>query len=185
MTSAFANAKKQIDSVAPFLKEDYKDTKRFNKALTLLKAPHKVWQKKLRVKLDNGKTKNFQAFRSEHNDARGPFKGGIRYHKNVSLDEVKALSTWMSIKNAVVGVPYGGGKGGVIVDPKTLSEQELMRLSMEYGKFAASFAGPWKDVPAPDVNTGGREMAWMLEAYEKKIGQHAPATFTGKPLELG
>src|SRR3972149_6473735 len=91
----------------------------------------------------------------------------------------------MSIKCAVSGIPYGGAKGGIIVDPKTLSEEELQRLSAKYAESIATHIGPWVDVPAPDVNTGGREMSWMLDAYEKKVGYHAPATFTGKPIELG
>lgn len=185
MASAFTNAKKQIDDVAEILSEDYKDKKRFEKAIKLLKVPQKVHKKKLTIKMDNGKKKSFQAFRSQHNDARGPHKGGVRFHPNVSEDEVMALSTWMSIKCAVAGIPYGGGKGGIIVDPKNLSENELQRLCRAYAEFLAPHIGPWVDVPAPDVNTGGREMSWMLDAYEKKIGNHSPATFTGKPLELG
>lgn len=129
--------------------------------------------------------KSFQAFRSQHNDARGPFKGGIRFHPKVSEDEVKALSMWMSVKYATLDLPYGGGKGGVIVDPGKLSLGELERLSKAYAEFIAAYIGPWKDVPAPDVNTDGQTMAWMLEAYEKKVGYHAPATFTGKPIVLG
>src|SRR3989304_7090570 len=185
MRSAFANAKKQIDNVASILEGDYKDKKKFLKAIELLKKPQRVIKKSLSIKLDNGKTKKFTSFRSQHNNARGPFKGGIRFHQNVSEDEVKALSTWMSIKCSVVGIPYGGGKGGIIFDPKTLSETELQKLCIAYSEAISSYIGPWKDVPAPDVNTGGREMAWMLEAYEKEIGYQAPATFTGKPLELG
>ncbi len=185
MQSAFANAKKQIDNVSSVLEPDFVNKKKFKAAINLLKTPQKVHKKMLKVKMDNGKLRTFQAFRSQHNDARGPYKGGIRFHPNVSEDEVKALSTWMSIKCAVAGIPYGGAKGGVIVDPKSLSETELYRLSIEYAKFLAPNIGPWKDVPAPDVNTGEREMAWMLECYENRIGIHAPATFTGKPIALG
>lgn len=185
MASAFENAKKQIDNVADLLVDEYPDKGKFKRSIELLKKPQRLLKKNLSVKLDNGKKKTFVAFRSQHNDARGPFKGGIRFHSNVSEDEVKALSTWMSIKCAVVGIPYGGGKGGVIVDPKTLSESELERLCKGYATFLAPYIGPWNDVPAPDVNTGGREMAWMLEAYEKKVGHHASATYTGKPIELG
>ena len=185
MNTAFDNAKSQLDKVVKLLEKDYQDKHQFNSAIAKLKTPQNFLQKKLIVKLDNGKTRSFQAYRSEHNDARGPFKGGIRFHPNVSEDEVKALSFWMSIKCAVAGIPYGGGKGGIIVDPKLLSKNELQRLCYAYGEFLAPHIGPWKDVPAPDVNTGGHEMAWMLEAYEKKVGFHAPATFTGKPLELG
>ncbi len=185
MTSAFNNAKKQIDSVAKILRVDYTDKKRFDRAVELLKKPQRVIKKQVKVKMDDGKIKPFKAFRSQHNDARGPFKGGIRFHPNVSEDEVKALSIWMSIKCAVAGIPYGGGKGGIITDPKSLSMTELERLSKEYAKSISGYIGSWKDIPAPDVNTGGREMAWMLEAYEQKIGHHSPAAFTGKPIELG
>ena len=192
MTSAFANAKKQIDNVAKLLESDYEDKqslslhdkKRFNKAIELLKKPQRIIRKSLSIKMDSGKMQKFIAYRSQHNDARGPFKGGIRFHPNVSEDEVKALSTWMSIKCAVVGIPYGGAKGGIVVDPKILSVSELQRLCTKYAESFVPYIGPWKDVPAPDVNTGEREMAWMLEAYEKKIGYHAPATFTGKPIAL-
>jgi glutamate dehydrogenase len=185
MTSAFENAKKQIDNVVPLLQEDFSDKKRFKKAIDAIKTPQRLLKKKLSIKMDNGKFRSFQAFRSQHNDARGPFKGGIRFHPNVTEDEVKALSTWMSVKCAVSGIPYGGGKGGIIVDPKKLSETELQRLCRAYSEFLTPYIGPWIDVPAPDVNTGGQEMSWMLDAYEKKVGYHAPATFTGKPVELG
>ncbi len=185
MICALTNAKKQIDAVATLLGGVYSDKKKFKKAISLLKKPDRVLKKKLTIKLDNGTSKSFFAYRSQHNDARGPYKGGILFHPNVSEDEVKALSTWMTIKNAVVGVPYGGGKGGIIVNPRELSENELEKLAKKYAEFLAPHIGPWVDVPAPDVNTGGREMAWMLEAYEKKVGYHCPATFTGKPIELG
>lgn len=181
----FKNALVQIDSIANLLEENYSDKKIFKKVLAKIKTPQRVLKKNLSIKLDSGKTKTFQAFRSQHNDARGPFKGGIRFHLNVTEDEVKALSTWMSIKNAVVGIPYGGGKGGIIVDPAKLSVNELERLCRAYSKFLSPYIGPWIDVPAPDVNTGGREMAWMLDEYEKVKGLHAAGTFTGKPLELG
>lgn len=129
--------------------------------------------------------KKYQAFRSQHNNARGPFKGGIRFHPNVSLDEVKALSMWMTWKCAVAGIPYGGAKGGIIVDPKNLSQKELEELSRAYVRLIADKIGEKKDVPAPDVNTTGQIMAWMLDEYEKGVGYLAPGTFTGKPLELG
>jgi len=148
--------------------------------VTPLLTPQKIIKGKIKV----GK-KTYQAFRIQHNDARGPFKGGIRFHANVSEDEVRALATLMSLKCAVAGIPYGGGKGGVIVDPSKLSKAELKTLSQEYAKLITPYIGPWKDVPAPDVNTDGQIMSWMLETYEKKVGYQAPATFTGKPLELG
>ncbi len=185
MSSAFENAIKQLDKVLPILSQEYPDKKRFEKVSSLLKSPQRVISKDLSIKLDNGKKKTFKAFRSQYNDARGPFKGGIRFHPGVCLDEVKALSFWMAVKCAVVGIPYGGAKGGIAVDPSTLSKNELKNLSYAYADFISPFVGPWIDVPAPDVNTDGQIMAWLLERYEKKVGHQAPATFTGKPIELG
>lgn len=185
MFSAFDNAIKQLSEVVPLLEKEYTDKKKLKKAINLLKKPQNFYKKNISIKLDNGKNKVFKAFRSQYNDARGPFKGGIRFHPNVSQDEMKALSFWMSVKCAVVDIPYGGSKGGVVVDPSLLSERELRQLSVKYAEFVTPFIGPWIDIPAPDVNTNGQIMAWMLEIYEKKTGRHAPAAFTGKPLELG
>lgn len=185
MVSAFENAQRQLSEVISFLEKEYLDKKRFNKAIDLLKKPQRFFSKKLSIKLDNGKVKTFHAYRSQFNDARGPYKGGVRYHINVSEDELKALSFWMTVKCAVVGIPYGGSKGGITFDPQTLSQNELKRLTYKYSEFIAPYIGPWVDVPAPDVNTDGQTMAWLLEAYEKKVGHQAPATFTGKPIELG
>ncbi|TRZ52926.1 Glu/Leu/Phe/Val dehydrogenase [bacterium] len=137
------------------------------------------------VVMDNGEVKVFTGYRSQYNDARGPFKGGIRFHKNVSEGEVKALSAWMAFKCAVVDIPLGGGKGGIIVDPKELSEGELERLSRGYIR-ALSFAiGDRVDIPAPDVNTDGRIMSWMLDEYETIVRHHEAGVITGKPLSLG
>lgn len=177
-------ALKQIKDASLILSEDYSDKKTFKKAVEKILTPQRVLKGKLNIKV-KGKKKSFPAFRIQHNDARGPFKGGIRFHPNVSEDEVRALATLMSLKCAVAGIPYGGAKGGIIVDPSKLSQDELCHLSNEYVKMVAPYIGPWKDVPAPDVNTNGMIMSWMLEAYEKKIGMQVPATFTGKPLELG
>ncbi|MFO0702451.1 MAG: Glu/Leu/Phe/Val dehydrogenase [Candidatus Andersenbacteria bacterium] len=127
----------------------------------------------------------FTGYRAQHSNARGPYKGGIRYHQNVSLDEVKALSLWMSLKCAVADIPMGGGKGGIIVDPKTLDAGELEALSRAYARGIADVIGPQKDVPAPDVNTDGRIMAWIRDEYEKITGAPAPAVITGKPVESG
>lgn len=170
----------QIKDSSLVLEEDYSDKKRFEKAIEMVLTPQKIIKGKVKVK-----GKNFQAYRVEHNDARGPFKGGIRFHHQASLDEAQALATLMSLKCAVAGIPYGGGKGIVIVDPAKLSQEELKILSQEYARLITPFIGPWRDVPAPDVNTDGQIMAWMLETYEKETGQQAPATFTGKPIELG
>lgn len=183
--SLYISALKQLEDIVPLLRGEYKDKERFDRAVDSLKKHQRLLKGKLRIKMDSGKTKTFLSYRSQHNDARGPYKGGIRFHQNVSEDEVKALSFWMTIKCAVVDIPYGGAKGGVVVNPKELSEQELERLSKAYAEFLVPYIGPWKDIPAPDVNTGEQEMAWMLEAYEKKLGIHAPATFTGKPISLG
>ncbi len=184
-TSPYISALEQLDSISSLLEKEYKDKKRLKKALLQLKKPQNFIKKNLTIIFDNGKKKSFTAFRSQHNDARGPFKGGIRFHPNVSEDEVKALSMWMTWKCAVADIPYGGGKGGIIVDPKELSISELEKLSKVYAKAFAKHFGPWIDVPAPDVNTGEATMAWMLERYERVIGHHAPGTFTGKPIELG
>jgi len=180
MNAMLKAALSQIEDTSAVLSYDYSDKKRFKKAIEAVLTPQIIVKGTLKVK-----GKSYQAFRIEHNDARGPFKGGIRFHPNVSEDEVRALATLMSLKCAVAGIPYGGGKGGIIVDPSKLSQDELKTLSQEYAKLITPYIGPWKDVPAPDVNTDGQIMAWMLEAYEKKIGYLAPATFTGKPLELG
>lgn len=184
MNAMLSAALKQIQDYSVILSEDYSDKKRFEKAVKLILTPQKIIKGKISIKT-GGKIKTFQAFRIQHNNARGPFKGGIRFHQNVSEDEVRALATLMSLKCAVAGIPYGGGKGGVIVDPSKLTQEELHELSIQYAKLIAPFIGPWKDVPAPDVNTDGQIMSWMLEAYETKTGTQAPATFTGKPLELG
>jgi glutamate dehydrogenase (NAD(P)+) len=128
---------------------------------------------------------SYPAYRSQHNDARGPFKGGIRFHQNVSVSEVKALSMWMSWKTAMVDIPYGGAKGGIMVNPRELSEADLESLAREYVRLLASHIGSRKDIPAPDVNTDPRIMGWMLDEYEQITGIHDPGVFTGKPLVLG
>ena len=150
-----------------------------------LLEPEMVHEFSLPVKMDNGQTEIFKAFRVQHNSALGPYKGGIRFHPGVTREEMQALAILMSIKCAVVGIPYGGGKGGVAVDPKKLSPAELERLSRAYAAAVAPFIGPQKDIPAPDVNTNAQIMAWMLDEYEKIIGHKSPATFTGKPLSRG
>ncbi|MFA7208682.1 MAG: Glu/Leu/Phe/Val dehydrogenase [Parcubacteria group bacterium] len=150
-----------------------------------LLEPKRLLEVNIPVKMDNGKIKVFKGFRSHFNDARGPFKGGIRFHPDVSYDEVRALSAWMSIKTAVVNIPLGGGKGGVIVDPKELSENELEKLSRGYISAIYKFVGPELDIPAPDMYTDPRIMGWMLDEYEKLAGRHLPGVITGKPLSIG
>lgn len=193
-SSAHGHAVTQLEEVAELLRESYtaEQQDRFDDAIKKLKEPDQLHEGELIVTMDDGSEKSFTAFRSQHDNARGPYKGGIRFHPNVSKDEVKALSTWMTWKSAVTGIPYGGGKGGIIVDPSQLSEGELQRLSRAYARFVAPFVGPWVDVPAPDVNTNGQIMAWMVDEYEQyqldrhdTQGENPLATFTGKPLELG
>lgn len=150
----------------------------------LLKPDH-VHEFDFTVIMDDGSERTFKGMRIQHNNALGPYKGGIRFHQNVNKSEVQALATLMSIKCAVAALPLGGGKGGVIVDPKTLSESELERLSRAFVRKIAPFIGPDIDVPAPDVNTNPKIMAWMLDEYEKIIGHQAPAAFTGKPIDKG
>jgi glutamate dehydrogenase/leucine dehydrogenase len=187
-------ARTQLAQVAAVLRTKYTgEEARFDKAIELLRSPDVVHEGQLEIKMDDGSTKQFQAFRSQHNNARGPYKGGIRFHQGVTKEEVMALSLWMTWKCAVTGIPYGGGKGGIVVNPKELSSAELQRLSRAYVRFLGSAVGPWTDIPAPDVNTNGQIMAWMVDEWqtlmsEKTAGvmQTNPlATFTGKPLDLG
>ncbi len=146
----------------------------------LLKTPQRIHQANIQA---GGKS--YPAYRVQYNDARGPTKGGIRFFNDVDEDETKALAFWMSLKCAVVGIPYGGAKGGVRVNPKELSEAELEELSRNYVKAFSEHLGPWKDIPAPDVYTNAQTMAWMLDEFEKIKKQKAPGMITGKPLELG
>lgn len=144
--------------------------------------PDRIIQVSIPIKMDNGGIKVFEGFRVQHNNARGPYKGGIRYHEKVDMDEIKALSFWMTFKNAVVDVPFGGGKGGVVLNPKELSEGELENISRGYVAKMYMLFGPEIDVPAPDVNTNGKIMAWMLDEYEKLTGAKSPATLPGNRL---
>ncbi|MDW7670759.1 MAG: Glu/Leu/Phe/Val dehydrogenase [Bacillota bacterium] len=148
----------------------------------ILKNPIRVLQVSIPVKMDDGTIRTFMGYRSQHNDAVGPFKGGVRFHQDVNRDEVKALSTWMTFKCGVVGIPYGGGKGGIIVNPYELSEGELERLSRGYARAIAPIIGEKIDIPAPDVGTTGQIMAWMVDEYEKTTGRFEPGCFTGKPV---
>ncbi len=151
----------------------------------LLKQPLRVLEVNFPVKMDDGTVRMFQGFRSQHNDAVGPAKGGIRFHQGVTYDEVKALSMWMSFKCGVVGIPYGGGKGGITVDPATLSQGELERMSRAYITAISPIIGEKKDIPAPDVNTNGQIMSWMVDEYSKLRGENVPGVITGKPVNFG
>ncbi len=153
--------------------------------IELILQPDRVIEVKIPVKMEDERTKTFIGFRSQHNNVLGPYKGGIRFHPNVSREEVVALSMLMTLKCAANNLPLGGGKGGVIVNPKELNEEELEKLSRGYAKAIAPFIGENIDIPAPDVNTDSQIMAWMLNEYEKVIGKKSPATFTGKSVEAG
>ncbi|MDI3256811.1 MAG: Glu/Leu/Phe/Val dehydrogenase [Kyrpidia sp.] len=154
-------------------------------AVEILKRPKRVLAVHFPVKMDDGTLRVFEGYRSQHNDAVGPTKGGIRFHPRVTLDEVKALSMWMTFKCAVVGLPYGGAKGGVAVDPHTLSEGELERLSRGYMEAIAQVIGPDKDIPAPDVYTNPRVMGWMMDTFSRLQGTFSPGVITGKPVIIG
>lgn len=151
----------------------------------ILKNPQRVIEVSIPVKMDSGDVKVFTGYRSCHSTAVGPGKGGVRFHPNVTMDEVKALSMWMSFKCGVMNLPYGGGKGGIKVDPSELSERELEELSRGYIRAIYKYLGEDIDIPAPDVNTNGKIMGWMLDEYIKLTGHHSPGTFTGKPIVLG
>ena len=153
--------------------------------LNRLKHPERVLEANLSVEMDDGSVEVFKAFRSQFNGDRGPYKGGIRYHPNVSRDEVKALSGWMVYKCAVVDIPYGGGKGGIVIDPTDYSEDELERITRSFAKELRPFIGEDRDVPAPDVNTGQREMNWIKDTYETLENTTAPGVITGKAPDSG
>ncbi len=151
----------------------------------VLREPRRELHVHFPVKMDDGSVRVFAGYRVQHNLGRGPAKGGIRYHQNVSIDEVKALAMWMTWKCAVVGIPFGGGKGGVIVDPKKLSRRELENLTRRYATEIEVLIGPERDIPAPDVNTNAQTMAWIMDTYSMHVGYTVPGVVTGKPISLG
>lgn len=153
--------------------------------LQRLKHPKSALEVAIPVRMDNGTLQTFTGYRVRHNDSRGPTKGGLRFHPQVDLPEVKALAFWMTLKCAVVGIPYGGGKGGVCVDPKLLSPMEVERLSRGFIEQVADFIGPDTDVPAPDVYTNAMIMGWMMDEYSKITRRRSPGVITGKPIALG
>ncbi|MCA0754445.1 Glu/Leu/Phe/Val dehydrogenase [Paenibacillus sp. N4] len=153
--------------------------------IELLKEPMRVLTVRIPVRMDDGTTKVFTGYRSQHNDAVGPTKGGVRFHPMVTENEVKALSIWMSLKCGIADLPYGGGKGGVICDPRTMSFRELERLSRGYVRAVSQIVGPNKDIPAPDVMTNSQIMAWMMDEYSRIREFDSPGFITGKPLVLG
>ncbi len=151
----------------------------------ILRRPRRALTLSLPVKMDDGSIRVFEGFRVQHNTARGPCKGGIRYHPNVTFDEVQALASWMTWKCATVGLPFGGAKGGIICDPKRMSKNELERLTRRYAYEISPIIGPDKDIPAPDVYTDPQVMAWIMDTYSMTHGHSAPGVVTGKPTFLG
>ena len=151
----------------------------------IIKNPQRETKVYLPVEMDDGSIKVFEGYRVQHSNIRGPFKGGIRYHQDCDLDEVKALAIWMSLKCAIADIPYGGAKGGIKVDPHTLSKGELRRLTRRYTFAIAPIIGADTDIPAPDVNTNAQTMAWILDTYSQLNGRPCPGVVTGKPIELG
>ncbi len=178
MSNPFVAAQTQLDEAAQLLNL-HPDVH------ALLRDPMAEIHVQIPVRMDNGSTKSFKGFRVQYNHARGPCKGGIRFHPEETVDTVRALAAWMTWKTALVDLPLGGGKGGVICNPKNLTDGELERLSRGYIRAVARVLGPEIDVPAPDVYTTPQIMAWMLDEYEVISGRHAPAVITGKPLAIG
>jgi len=178
MQNPFQNAMSQLDKAANLgnFKEEF---------INSLRNPNREVRISIPVQMDDGSKKFFEGYRVEYNNALGPYKGGIRYHHDTDINEVKALAFWMALKCAVAGIPMGGGKGGITVDPKDLSKKELENLSRGWVKGLVDILGPNKDVPAPDVNTTPEIMSWMSDEYEKLTGDKTKATFTGKPIENG
>ena len=168
----------QFDMAAEFLKLD-------PGLRQILRTPRRVLEVAVPVKLDNGQVKVFSGYRVQHNIARGPSKGGIRFHPNLTLDELKALAAWMTWKTATVNIPYGGGKGGVICDSKRMSRGELERMTRRYTSEILPLIGPERDIPAPDVYTDAQTMAWMMDTYSMMVGYSALGVVTGKPVSLG
>lgn len=168
----------QVDRVTPYLGKlaYWVDT---------LKRPKRILVVDVPIHLDDGTVKHFEGYRVQHNTSRGPAKGGVRYHQDVTLSEVMALSAWMTIKNAAVNLPYGGGKGGIRIDPRKYSQGELERVTRRYTTEIGLIIGPEKDIPAPDVNTGPQTMAWMMDTYSMNVGRTATGVVTGKPVSLG
>ncbi|WP_261664870.1 Glu/Leu/Phe/Val family dehydrogenase [Deinococcus sp. Marseille-Q6407] len=168
----------QVDRVTPYLGS-------LAYWVETLKRPKRILVVDVPIHLDDGSVAHFEGYRVQHNTSRGPAKGGIRYHQDVNLSEVMALSAWMTIKNAAVNVPYGGGKGGIRIDPRRYSQGELERVTRRFTTEIGLIIGPEKDIPAPDVNTNPQIMAWMMDTYSMNVGRTATGVVTGKPISLG
>ncbi|MEW6706362.1 MAG: Glu/Leu/Phe/Val dehydrogenase [Pseudomonadota bacterium] len=168
----------QVDRVTPYLG-------RLARWVETLKRPKRTLIVDVPIEMDDGSVAHFEGFRVQHNLSRGPGKGGVRYHPDVTLEEVMALAAWMTVKNAAVNLPYGGAKGGIRVDPKKLSLKELERMTRRYTSEIGIIIGPHQDIPAPDVNTNAQIMAWMMDTYSMNVGATASGVVTGKPIHLG
>ena len=176
--SVFDMAMEQFEAAADLLQLD-------DDVRNKIKYPERCLIVSVPVRLDDGRIQRFEGYRVQHSTARGPAKGGLRYHPRVNLDEVKALATWMTWKSAIVGIPFGGGKGGVCCNPKSMSSGELERLTRRFTTEILPFIGPEKDIPAPDAYTNPQVMAWIMDTYSMNKGYCVPGVVTGKPLELG
>ena len=168
----------QIDAVEPYLGK-------LARWVETLRRPKRALIVDIPIELDNGTIAHYEGYRVQHSLTRGPGKGGVRYHPDVTLEEVMALSAWMTVKNAAVNLPYGGAKGGIRLDPKTLSLKELEKVTRRYTSEIGIIIGPTQDIPAPDVNTNGQIMAWMMDTYSMNVGATATGVVTGKPIPLG
>ncbi|VFR16390.1 NAD-specific glutamate dehydrogenase; NADP-specific glutamate dehydrogenase [plant metagenome] len=169
---------KQVDRVTPYLGS-------LARWVETLKRPKRALIVDVPIELDDGRIAHYEGYRVQHNTSRGPGKGGVRYHQDVTLSEVMALSAWMSVKNAAINVPFGGAKGGIRVDPRTLSQPELERMTRRYTSEIGVIIGPSKDIPAPDVNTNAQIMSWMMDTYSMNEGLTSTGVVTGKPVALG
>lgn len=188
MSNAYKQCMEQLDKTCEVVAAINAQGESFslsNDEIEILKSPKRVLEVSLPVKMDDGTLKVFSAYRVQHNDIRGPFKGGIRFHPQVDLDEVKSLAFWMTFKCAVADIPYGGGKGGVTLNPKEMSQAELERVTRAYVRAISDNVGPQKDVPAPDVYTNSQTMAWFMDEFSRISGHNEPAVVTGKPIEIG
>jgi len=176
--SVFDSAMKQLNRAAKLI--DLKPN-----VLAILKSPERTVEVTIPAKLDDGTVEIFKGYRVQYNSSRGPYKGGIRFHEQTDLEEVKALAFWMTLKCAVVDIPLGGGKGGVAINPKKYSEKEIEAVARGWTRMMAEVIGPKRDIPAPDVNTNPKIMAWIADEYSKIVGDDSPAVVTGKPIEAG
>jgi glutamate dehydrogenase (NADP+) len=177
-SNVFADAVRRLDAAGQYVSID-------PEAIERLKHPKAVMIVSIPTRMDDGSLRVFTGYRVQHDDTRGPTKGGIRYHPDVSLDEVKALAFWMTCKCSLIDIPYGGAKGGIIVNPKELSRLELERLSRGFIQQMADFIGPDTDIPAPDVYTNAMVMGWMMDEYSTMMRRRVPAVITGQPIPLG